>query len=93
MIGCETGLRCDSKKEAVRGGYTYDVHDAQEFDLQPLSELRFKLLGSTAADIHVAENAVWDLNQRTEVLDNRVLADAMYSEEVLDAYLQIDALR
>ena len=66
-----------------RSGSRYDVHDAQEFDLQPLSKLKFKLLGSTAADLHEAENAVWDLNQRTEVLESRVLADAMLNIEAM----------
>jgi len=79
----QQGENGSGSRAGERFGSRYDVHDAQEFDLQPLSELKFKLLGSTAADLHEAENAVWDLNQRTAVLESRVLADAMLNIEAM----------
>lgn len=61
----------------------YDIHDAQAFDLQPLSKLKFKLASATVADLNQAESAIWDLNQRESSLDREVCADAMLSIEAM----------
>ena len=66
-----------------QGGGTYDIHDAEAFELRLLSELKFRLDSETAADLNAAENAIWDLNSQRFSLDERVVADTMLNIEAL----------
>ena len=66
-----------------RDGAAYDIHDAEAFELQPLSALKFRLDSATVADLNAAENAIWDLNSQGFALDERVIADAMLNIEAL----------
>ena len=66
-----------------RGSGQFDIHDAEAFDLQPLSKLRFDLDAETIADLTVAENAIWDLNQRDTLRDREVYARAMLNIEAM----------
>ena len=61
----------------------YDIHDAKAFQLQPLSSLRFILESNTVADMTVAENAIWDMNQRETAAGWETYADAMLNIEAL----------
>lgn len=61
----------------------FDIHDAEAFDLQPLSKLRFNLDAETIADLTVTENAIWDLNQRDTLRDRRVYASALLNIEAM----------
>lgn len=61
----------------------YDVHNAKEFELRPLSTLHFTLEPNTVADMTVAENAIWDLNQRETFAGWDVYGDAMLNIEAL----------
>lgn len=64
-------------------GDAYDIHDAEAFELQPLSDLKFRLESGTAADLNMAENAVWDLNRQEFAIPQGVIADAMLNIEAL----------
>lgn len=61
----------------------YDIHDADAFNLQPIRKLRFNLYADTVADLTVAENAVWDLNNLKTPVDREVIADAMRTIEAM----------
>ena len=65
------------------GRNRFDIHDAEAFNLQPLAKLRFNLDAETIADLTVAENAIWDLNQRDTLRDKRVYASAMLNIEAM----------
>ena len=68
-------------QEQRTGGY--DVHNAKEFELRPISTLHFTLEPGTVADLTIAENAIWDLNQRKTYAGWQTYADAMLNIEAL----------
>jgi Fic family protein len=68
--------RSDRSKE-------YDIHDAEAFELQPISKLRFQLDSETAATLNDAENAIWDLNSRPHKLPNATYAQALLNVEAM----------
>ena len=73
-----------SGNRSGRGGSRdYDIHDAEEFDLQLLSGLKFRLTSDTTADLNEAENAIWDLNNRKFGVDQAVCSDAMLNVEAM----------
>lgn len=78
--GSGTGWRLRQQKN---GWGQYDFHDAEAFDLQPLQSLRFTLEPNTVADLTVAENSIWDLNQRPVIRDKDVYAQAMLNIEAM----------
>lgn len=61
----------------------FDIHDACEFALMPLSKLRFSLYNDTTADLVEAGDAIWDLNQRPTELDKSVYAAAFLNIEAI----------
>lgn len=61
----------------------YDVHNAEAFRLQPLESLHFTLEPNTVADLTIAENAIWDLNQRDTVAGSETYSDAMLNIEAM----------